>query len=275
MDILNNTDFDVIDFQKEVIEQSYQKPVLVDFWAPWCGPCKMISPLLEKAYKTMGGQFVLAKVNVDNNQALANTYQVRGIPACKLFIEGAVVDEFTGVIPERALMDFLEKYVTNDRKIAIRDANQMIADGNVAAGVEQLSALLAEQDDPAIRLSLAKAEMKRDPAKAGEWLSGIYEDSPQYLEATNLRALLTLIEAGQQPDKLPEDKVKPLLVAAAAAVAREDMETALVQLIDSIMQHKAYADELARQSCIAIFAWLGREHPLTKKYRRRFDMSLY
>lgn len=275
MEVLNNADLEVADFQQDVIEKSFNKPVLVDFWAPWCGPCKMLSPLLEKAFQEFGGQFVLAKVNVDNNQDLAGQYSVRGIPACKLFKDGQIIDEFTGVIPKMALQEFLEKHLPNDRKLAIRDAGQMMAEGNTQAGIDQLEQLLEEQDDTAIRITLAQAYFQTAPHKARSLVTDIYEDDPRYQEAQGILVLATLLEAAQDPACLPDDTVKGQLVAAGEALAQQNYDTALEQLINSILQNKAYQEELARKACIAIFDLLGREHKITQKYRRRFDMSLY
>ncbi|OIN95772.1 thioredoxin [Candidatus Desantisbacteria bacterium CG1_02_38_46] len=96
-------------FQKEVLEKSKEKPVLVDFWAEWCAPCIMLSPTLEKLEKKYKEKFILAKVNVDENQALASQYRIMSIPNVKLFKEGEMVDEFVGVLPEKEIVNFLER----------------------------------------------------------------------------------------------------------------------------------------------------------------------
>ncbi len=100
-------------FQKEVLDKSFEKPVLVDFWAPWCGPCRIIGPTLERLAKSNKGKWRLVKINSDRQPALVSKYGVRGIPAVKLFVRGSVVDEFVGALPEHAIKDWLSRALEN------------------------------------------------------------------------------------------------------------------------------------------------------------------
>lgn len=101
-------------FQKEVIDKSFEKPVVVDFWAPWCGPCRILGPTLERLAKSNGGLWRLVKINSDRQPALVARYRVRGIPSVKLFVRGEVVDEFVGALPEHAVIKWLEKALDSD-----------------------------------------------------------------------------------------------------------------------------------------------------------------
>src|SRR5437868_2118803 len=113
---------EVADFQSDVLEASHERPVLVDFWAPWCGPCRMLGPVLEKLADSSNGDWTLAKVNTDENQAVAGKYGIMSIPAVKLFVDGEVADEFVGALPESAVREWLEKALPSETKQRLAQA---------------------------------------------------------------------------------------------------------------------------------------------------------
>src|SRR5436190_229581 len=120
---------EVSDFQADVLEASRDKPVVVDFWAPWCGPCRMLGPVLEKLAATNDGSWTLAKVNTDENQEVARQYGIMSIPAVKLFIDGEVVDEFIGALPEPSVKEWLERAVPSESKARLSEAKAAIEAG--------------------------------------------------------------------------------------------------------------------------------------------------
>src|SRR5512146_24625 len=120
---------EVRDFEKDVIERSFTVPVVVDFWAEWCGPCKMLGPILERLESQSGGKWVLAKVDTDHNEDLAIRYGVRGIPNVKLFVEGKVANEFTGALPERMVVQWLEKALPDQGRKELERAELLIHQG--------------------------------------------------------------------------------------------------------------------------------------------------
>lgn len=136
-------------FPSLVLERSHEVPVLVNFWAPWCGPCRVLKPILEKLSEEYGGRFLLAKVNSDENAALAARYGVRGIPNVKAFRHGELVNEFTGALPERAIREFIERLLPSPADDLLREAVQLRGRGDLAAALQRLEAAaeLAPEDD--------------------------------------------------------------------------------------------------------------------------------
>jgi len=123
-------DYEVKDFSNDVIKKSFDVPVLVDFWAEWCGPCKMLSPVLENLADRFKGEWELVKVDTDKNQEIASQYGIRGIPNVKLFSEGNVIDEFTGALPEHMILNWLKKSVPGKNYKKIEVAISLLSSGN-------------------------------------------------------------------------------------------------------------------------------------------------
>ncbi|MCB0288230.1 MAG: thioredoxin, partial [Calditrichaeota bacterium] len=130
--------YDVQNFQQEVIQKSFEKPVLVDFWAEWCGPCKILGPVLEKLAEKHNDKWVLAKVNTEVHQELAMQYGIRGIPNVKLFIDGQVTDEFTGAMPEAAIEQWLQKAIPSKFAQHVAQAADLLQRGDIQKSQEIL-----------------------------------------------------------------------------------------------------------------------------------------
>src|SRR5512143_1403184 len=140
-------DVGLADFNQNVLEASKQRPVVVDFWAPWCGPCKSLKPILEKLAAEYGGKFLLAKINSDENQELAARYAVRGIPSVKAFVDGEVVDEFSGALPEGEVRTFLDRLVPSPADELRQHAAAARMAGDIAGALKVLGE--ASKIDPA------------------------------------------------------------------------------------------------------------------------------
>jgi putative thioredoxin len=267
---------EISDFQVDVIERSATIPVLVDFWAEWCGPCRVLGPILERLSEKQGGRWVLAKVNTDAHQDIAARYGVRGIPNVKLFVDGKVLNEFTGALPERAVEQWLETALPDPFRRELEMAREMIRKENVAGAQVLLEGLL--QRAPAneqARVLLAGTYVFGNHAKAEDLVKGIEEHSPHFPSADAIRTIVRLRHKGVAPDKLPDDPVRTLYLAAIRDLSLNNFDTALEKFINVIRLNRMYDDDGARKAVVAIFKILGNEHPIVLAHRRSFSSALY
>lgn len=268
--------YEVQDFQRDVIETSRTKPVLVDFWAPWCGPCRQLSPVLERL-DDEADAWSLVKVNTDENPDVARRYGIRGIPAVKLFHDGNVVAEFTGALPERAVRRWLDENLPSASKSQLEEAREALKRGDTEDAEQLLWPLLDEDtDDAEVKVLLAQALAFRDPKRA----TALAEDADvadpalrQVREA--VQTLTRLIALGDEPESLPDAPGRETYLDAIRALREANYDDALSRFIDVIRENRRYDDDGARKACVALFTVLGAEHPATQSHRRTFDMALY
>lgn len=268
---------DVLDFEKEVLEESRTTPVVVDFWAPWCGPCRFLGPVLEKLAAEADGRWLLRKVNTDALPELSMRYGIRGIPAVKLFVGANVVDEFTGALPEAAVRKWLDKALPSEVKKLLDDAESATRRGDYPAAEAALrSALASEPTNDGARVQLARLILFRDPEQAEELIEASAFSGPGLLQVEeSVRTLGRLLRLANDPAAFPEEPGAERYRQAVAALSREDFDAAITAFIDVISANRYYDDDGARKACVAIFVILGESHPVTKKHRRAFDMALY
>ncbi|NIK73440.1 putative thioredoxin [Thermonema lapsum] len=262
----------MMDFAKEVIERSHEVPVLVDFWAPWCGPCQFLAPILEKLAAEAQGKWILVKVNTDEEPEIAARYRIRGIPAVKLFHRGEVIAEFTGAIPEFQLKQWLQKHLPDPLRERIEALFIRLLEAESAEIEASITPLLQQQSErEEVKLLQALLLLRQGKSQEAEKL--LQEAHPQDMlwieRKQQLNTLLEFISCRA------EGAAQNAIEQAQEAWRKSDMAQVIEHLIQAVMLNKQFQNELPRRACIALFQLLGESHPLVKQYRRRFDMALY
>jgi putative thioredoxin len=268
--------YEVDDFQQDVIETSDDTPVLVDFWAPWCGPCKQLSPVLESLAEA-ADDWTLVKVNVDDHQEAAQAYGVRGIPAVKLFVNGEVEAEFTGAKPKHAIESWLEENMPSEAKSRIEKAKTALNEGRHEDAEQLLWPVL--EDNPEhdeAQVLQARALAFKDPTRAQALADAAEVADPTLRQMRDaVQTVTRLLELAENPADLPEGDARDDYRSAIKALADQDFDGALDRFIDVVRVDRDYDDDGARKACVALFTLLGEEHPVTQEHRRTFDMALY
>ena len=264
------------DFEFEVIAYSHQVPVVVDFWAEWCGPCRTLGPLLEKLAEEGAGAFRLAKINVDDNPNVALRYNVRSIPAVKAFQDGQVVSDFVGALPEAKVRDFLRALAPSKTDLTLEKAQSYLI-RQQAREAEKLfrQVLEGSPSNPAALLGLSKSLlMQGHCAEALQTLKSI----PSGKELASVEIMLHLAEAlgkASAGEISGDDSMSAAYVNSLHLVARNNIPAAMDGLLDILRQDKRYRNGEARAVMIGILELLGEENPLTRQYRNELASVLF
>jgi putative thioredoxin len=272
------------DFEREVIQRSRELPVVVDFWAAWCGPCRALGPILERLADEHAGGFVLAKLDVDQAPQTAQRFGVRSIPLVLGFRDGEPVAEFLGAQPEPAVRKFLAKLLPTEADRLAAEGDELAAGGHSSAAEERYRAALAlETPHGRARVGLARILAERgDPRAALELLERVVATGSVAKEAEHLAAeLRTRAEPGADPAALrervardPEDVAARLALGRALAAAGQ-YEAALPELLAVVERDPELEDQAARRAMLDVFEVLGRDHPLTLEFRSALARALY
>jgi len=277
-------------FVKDVIEASRTVPVLVDFWAAWCAPCKQLTPLLEKIVKGYGGKVRLVKINVDEHPAVAGQLRVQSLPTVYAFRDGRPLDGFLGVQPESAIRDFIDRIVGADEQTdlaaVLASAEQALEEGDVQGAAEIFAAVLQQdKQNPAALAGLARCYLQTgDITRAEQTIAMVPPDQKNVAAVERVKAALELARKANQTDD--REALRALLAAdpsnlqarfdfAVASAARGEKETAVEHLLELVRRDRNWNEEAARKQLVQLFEAWGPKDPATVEGRRRLSSLLF
>lgn len=279
-------DVGVENFEQYVINNSVHVPVLVDFWAPWCGPCKTLMPLLSKLAEEYNGQFLLAKVNIDEQQELAMQFSVRSVPTVKLFRHGQSVDEFTGALPESQLRQFIDLHIEKESDRRLPAIMELFSQGDQTTALEQLRELrTGEPTDQ--RLLETELEMLIAMERLDEAQELIMSLPANLQQEASIQAIYSTLQlklaAGNAPscDELqqrleqnPDDSEARYQLAVQLTTSGE-YEAALECFLELLRRDRTYGDDAARKGMLMVFDQLGPDDKRVSHYRRQMFTVLH
>ena len=272
-------------FMQEVIEASRRAPVLVDFWAPWCGPCRSLGPILEKLAAEYQGRFRLAKVNSDENQQLSAQFGVRGIPNVKAFVGGKMVNEFTGALPESSVREFIDALLPSPAEPLRLEAQAARARGEADATRKLLlQAIRLDPKHEQARLDLVDVLLDAgDLSEAQRLLDEVIADARDRNRIDALSARLALaqgVPAGADEAALRSriagnpDDLEARLDLANLLAARQDYGGALEHLLEIVRRDRAFRDDIGRRTMLQVFSLLGPDSDFLRTFRGELSRAL-
>jgi putative thioredoxin len=264
-------------FQQDVIEASMTMPVIVDFWAPWCAPCRSLGPILEKLADEYGGRFRLAKVNSDENGEVSQAFGVRSIPDVRVVVNGKIVDQFTGALPEGQIRAFIQRAIPAPEEAERRKAAELRAAGDTpgaAAALARSLELNAEHHPARIDLAALMIDLGQ-LADATALLDAVPNDIDWDTRVATLRQAIAFAKDGGNEVEFAAkvaaspDDLDARLTLAGAYASRKAWKDAMEQLLEVIRRNKGHKDGQARKDLIAIFNLAEGEPDLVSAYRRK------
>lgn len=265
------------DFEYEVIAYSQKVPVVVDFWAEWCAPCRMLGPMLENLAQEAQGGFRLAKLNVDENPNLALRFGVHSIPAVKAFRNGEMVADFVGVQPEPRLREFLRSIAPSKSDLELKKGLSLLDMGDPQEAQQAFNNVIQhEPGNTTAMLGLAKSYLIQGNVNSAHALLNDFPASREYHSAEMLHKLSNAIIKVEHDSPVDsEDDLHAAYINAMRLVKRGNIEAAMDGLLGILRENKDYRDGEVRQVILGLFELLGDSNPITRQYRNELASVLF
>jgi putative thioredoxin len=273
-------------FERDVIEASMEVPVIVEFWAPWCGPCQALAPMMERLEREYGGRFRLVNVNSDTNPELVSSFSLTSIPHAVAFVDGNAVAQFAGAQPESFVRAFIDRLAPNPADLEHRCAREALTQRRPDVAERYLRNAIAL--DPACdgaRLDLVALLLDRDDAEAARRHFGVLSSrAPQQVTYAPVKARLEAAEAvGLLPSEealrtrihLDEHDLQSRLALAELGIARADYPMALEQLLEIVRRDRIFRDDIGRRRMLAVFEMASDQPDLVADFRNRLSQVLF
>ena len=262
-----------MDFQKQVIGRSREIPVLVDFWAPWCGPCRTLGPILDTVAQELAGRLELVKLNTEEQPELASRYGIRSIPHCKLFVDGEVRAEFSGALPRSAVMDWLRQHLPSQHADSLEQAGEKLLAGDTAAVAMLLEPVLENEPDNAqALLLLAKARLSSSPAEAERLLGAIPVNADNAQQAEHLKFLARELSEATLQD---ESDAAVAYRKALQHVRQGQLADAEQALLASLQADRHAGQDAARKALLGLMAYYSDDAARLAEMRQRMSAVLF